>query len=150
MIHCKPKKSTYFSLTIVLLILLSGLIYLLNDFTYSRSFGLIFYLICAPLVTLVILMLLVKMMAGYKFISVGKDKVTTRLPLRGKSKTYDLKQILAWEEEKVIANKKEFRQVTIVFDDKTSFTMSNHEHVNYEEFVVYLSKKASSKKVKTN
>ncbi|MCH7414420.1 hypothetical protein MM213_13050 [Belliella sp. R4-6] len=148
MIHCKPKKSTYFSLTIVLIILLSGLIYLLNDFANSRNFGLIFYLISAPLITLVILMLLVKMMAGYKFISIGKEKITTKIPLRGFTKTYDIKQILAWEEEKVLANKKEFKQITIVFDDKTSFSMSNHEHVNYEDFVGYLTKKAISKKIK--
>ncbi|MFD2037142.1 hypothetical protein ACFSKL_20250 [Belliella marina] len=150
MIHCKPKKATYFSLSIVLLILLGGLVYLLNDFANTRNYGLIFYLISAPLVTVVSLMLLVKMMVGYKFISVGKEKITTRLPLRGITKTYDLKQILAWEEEKVIANKKEFKQTTIVFDDKASFTMSNHEHVNYEDFVVYLGKKAPSKRVKTN
>lgn len=148
MIHCRPKKNTYFSLSLVLLILISGLIYILNDFATARSFGLIFYLISASLLTVVVLMLLVKMMAGYKFISAGKEKITTRLPLRGQSKTYDLSEILAWDEEKIIANKKEFKQLTVAFSDKTSFTMSNHEHVNYEEFVQYLIKKSGKKRVK--
>lgn len=88
-------------------------------------------------------------MAGYKFISAGKEKIVTRLPLRGQSKTYDLSEILAWEEEKIIANKKEFKQLTVAFSDKTSFTMSNHEHVNYDDFVQYLVKKAGKKRVKT-
>lgn len=148
MIHCSPKKNTYFSLSLVLLILISGLIYILNDFATSRSFGLIFYLISASLITVVVLMLLVKMMAGYKFISAGKEKITTRLPLRGQIKTYELTDILAWDEEKIIANKKEFKQLTVAFSDKTSFTMSNHEHLNYEEFVQYLIKKSGKKRVK--
>jgi hypothetical protein len=148
MIHCKPKKNTYFSLSIVLLILISGLVYILNDFATKRSFGLIFYLISASLITVVLLMLLVKMMAGYKFISAGKEKITTRLPLRGQRKTYDLNEILAWDEEKISANKKEFKQLTLAFSDKTSFTISNHEHVNYEEFVQYLIKKSGKKRVK--
>lgn len=149
MIHCRPKKNTYFSLSLVLLILISSLIYILNDFASTRSFGLVFYLVSASLITVVILMLLVKMMAGYKFISAGKEKIVTRLPLRGQSKTYDLSEILAWEEEKIIANKKEFKQLTVAFSDKTSFTMSNHEHVNYDDFVQYLVKKAGKKRVKT-
>lgn len=148
MIHCKPKKNTYFSLSLVLLILISGLVYILNDFATKRSFGLIFYLISASLITVVLLMLLVKMMAGYKFISAGKEKIITRLPLRGQRKTYDLNEILAWDEEKISANKKEFKQLTLAFSDKTSFTISNHEHVNYEEFVQYLIKKSGKKRVK--
>lgn len=148
MIHCKPKKNTYFSLSLVLLILISGLVYILNDFATKRSFGLIFYLISASLITVVLLILLVKMMAGYKFISAGKEKIITRLPLRGQRKTYDLNEILAWDEEKISANKKEFKQLTLAFSDKTSFTISNHEHVNYEEFVQYLIKKSGKKRVK--
>lgn len=131
MIHCRPKKNTYFSLSLVLIILVSGLIYILNDFASTKSFGLVFYLISASIITVVILMLLVKMMAGFKFISAGKEKITTRLPLRGQNKTYDLSEILAWDEEKIIANKKEFKQLTVAFTDKTSFTISNHEHVKY-------------------
>jgi uncharacterized integral membrane protein len=149
MIHCKPKPNTYFALSLVLLILISGLIYILNEFATTRSFGLFFYLFSAPLITVVILMLLVKMMAGFKFISAGKDKIITRLPLRGQTKTYQIDEVLAWEEEKVIANKKEFKQLTVAFADKNSFSMSNHEHQNYEEFVSYLSKKAGKKKVKS-
>lgn len=87
------------------------------------------------------------MMVGYKFITAGKDKITTRLPLHGRKKTYSLNQILAWEEDKVLANKKEFRQLTIVFDDKTSFSISNHEHVNYSEFIDFVQKKIPKKKI---
>lgn len=148
MIHCRPKKNTYFSLSLVLIILVSGLIYILNDFASTKSFSLVFYLISASIITVVILMLLVKMMAGFKFISAGKEKITTRLPLRGQNKTYDLSEILAWDEEKIIANKKEFKQLTVAFTDKTSFTISNHEHVNYEEFVQYLTRKSGKKRVR--
>ena len=86
-------------------------------------------------------------MAAYKFITIGKDSIITRLPLRGKTTTYSLAEVLVWEEETVITNKREFKQLTIVFEDKTSFTISNHEHLNYEEFTKHLSKKLPKKRV---
>lgn len=149
MLVIKPKVSTYISLSLVLLILISGLVYILRDFAYIGSFGIWFYLIACTIITLVILMLLVKMLAGYRFITAGRDQIIVKLPLRGYSKTYPVSQILAWEEEVVMANKKEFRQVTIAFSDKQSISVSNHEHEAYKDLVAYLSKKAGSQKVKS-
>jgi hypothetical protein len=148
MINCKPKKSTYFSLGIVVLILFAGLIFLLRDFALNRSFGLIFYLISTSLITVVLLMLLVKMMASYKFVIAGKDQIEVRMPIKGTKKVYALGQVKVWNEEKVLANKKEFRQLTIVFEDLFSISLSNHEHVNYGELVGYLRKKIGSKVLK--
>ena len=93
-------------------------------------------------------MLLVKMLAGYRFITVGRDLIIVKLPLRGYTKTYPIAQIMAWEEEIVKANKKEFRQVTIAFTDQQSISVSNHEHEAYTDLVAYLAKKASKKQVK--
>lgn len=147
MIHCRPKTKTYIALGLVVVILISGLIYILNHFATQRSFGIAFYLIASVLLTLVILLLLVKMMAAYKFISIGREKINIRLPLRGKNTSYGLEQVMLWDEEKVISNKREFKQMTIVFEDKGSFSLSNHEHINYDEFVNYLSKKIPKKNV---
>lgn len=147
MIVCKPKKGTYLALTSILLILMGGLIYTLHHFTAYRTFGLFYYLFSTVLITLVIIMLLVKMMAGYKFISAGQESLIIKLPLRNKTLTYPLQEVLAWEEEKVTANKREFSQITIVFSNKTAFTLSNHEHTNYAEFLKYMVKKLSKKKV---
>jgi len=148
MLVIKPKVSTYISLSLVLLILISGLVFILRDFTYTGSFGVWFYLIACSIITLVILMLLVKMLAGYRFITVGRDLIIVKLPLRGYTKTYPIAQIMAWEEEIVKANKKEFRQVTIAFTDQQSISVSNHEHEAYTDLVAYLAKKASKKQVK--
>ncbi|WP_057938394.1 hypothetical protein [Algoriphagus resistens] len=149
MLVIKPKVSTYISLSLVLLILISGLVYILRDFAYKGSFGIWFYLIACTVITLVILMLLVKMLAGYRFITAGRDQIIVKLPLRGYSKIYPVSQVLAWEEEVVMANKKEFRQVTIAFSDKQSISVSNHEHEAYKDLVAYLSKKAGKQKVKS-
>ena len=148
MIYCKPKRSTYISLGIVVAILFAGLSYILHDFSTVRTYGLAFYLISASILTVVLLMLLVKMMAGYRFVSAGKGKIMVRLPLRGMKKDYAIADVLAWQEEIVHTNKKEFRQLTIVFDDKRSISLSNHEHVNYIELYKYLIKKVPKKKVK--
>lgn len=149
MVVIKPKLSTYISLSLVLLVLLTGLILILRDFAYKGSFGLWFYLIACTLITLVLLMLLVKMMAGWRFISAGKDHIVIKLPLRGSTKAYPVSEILAWEEETVIANKREFRQVTLAFQDQQSISISNHEHEAYTEFVTYLKKKAAKQQLKT-
>ncbi|MFD2203600.1 hypothetical protein [Shivajiella indica] len=147
MIYCRPKTKTYLALGLVVVVLISGLIYILNHFATQRSFGIAFYLIASVILTLAILLLLVKMMASYKFISIGKEKINIRLPLRGKSVSYGLEQVMLWDEEKVISNKREFKQLTLVFEDKDSFTLSNHEHSNYDEFTNYLWKKIPKKHV---
>ncbi|MBA4301938.1 MAG: hypothetical protein C0433_17820 [Cyclobacterium sp.] len=148
MVAIKPKISTYISLTLILLVLLIGLILLLRDFAYTGSFALWFYLVACSLITLVLLMLLVKMMAGWRFITAGKDHIIIKLPLKGMTKVYPINEILLWEEEVVVANKKEFKQVTIAFTDKNSISVSNHEHESYTELINYLKKKAIKQMIK--
>lgn len=87
-------------------------------------------------------------MAGWRFITAGKDFIVIKLPLRRVTQAYPISDILAWEEETVVANKREFRQVTIVFQDKQSISISNHEHEAYTDFVNYLKKKAQKQLVK--
>ncbi|UJP65040.1 hypothetical protein [Mongoliitalea daihaiensis] len=147
MITCKPKTNTYVALGSVLGLLIIGLIATLAHFANVGTFGLWFYLISTSLLTIVILLLMVKMMAGYKFISAGKEKITLRFPLRKATKIYNLDQVSVWEEEKVVANKKEFKQLTIVFDDQTSFSISNHEHDNYQDMIGYFQKKIARKNI---
>lgn len=148
MVSIKPKVSTYISLGIVLLVLFTGLVLLMRDFAYKGSFGIWFYLIACSIITLVILMLLVKMLAGWRFITAGKDHIIIRLPLKRITKTYPVSEILAWEEETVLANKREFKQVTVAFIDKNSISVSNHEHESYTELVNYLKKKAAKQMIK--
>ena len=148
MIHCKPKLSTYISLAMVAALLVIGLIYLLHDFTYNKSFSLLVYIISCSLLTVVLLIILVKMMAGYRFVSVGKGKIEVRVPLKALKKTYGLEQVKAWQEETILANKRDFRQLTIVFDDRNSISLSNHEHTSYMELLKYLQGKLIKKKVK--
>lgn len=148
MVVIKPKISTYISLSLILLVLSVGLILLLRDFAYKGSFALWFYLLACSLITLVMLILLVKMMAGWRFITAGKDHIIVKLPLKGMSKVYPVNEIMLWEEEVILANKKEFKQVTIAFTDKNSISVSNHEHESYSDLVNYLKKKASKQLIK--
>ena len=148
MVAIKPKISTYISLSLILLVLLVGLVLLLRDFAYEGSFALWFYLVACSLITLVLVMLLVKMMAGWRFITAGKEHIIIKLPLKGLTKVYPVDQVMLWEEEVVLANKKEFKQVTIAFTDKNSISVSNHEHESYTELVNYLKKKAAKQMIK--
>jgi hypothetical protein len=148
MLVIKPKVSTYISLSLIALVLLLGLVLILNDFANKGSFVLWFYLASASLITLVLVLLLVKMMAGYRFVLAGKDQIIVKLPLRSYQKAYPVTEILAWEEEKIVANKREFRQVTIAFADRQSISVSNHEHEAYSELISYLNKKAAKQRIK--
>lgn len=148
MLVIKPKVSTYISLSLIALMLLLGLVLILNDFANKGSFALWFYLASASLITLVLVLLLVKMMAGYRFVLAGKDQIIVKLPLRSYQKAYPVTEILAWEEEKIVANKREFRQVTIAFADRQSISVSNHEHEAYSELISYLNKKAAKQRIK--
>lgn len=87
-------------------------------------------------------------MGGYRFVLAGKDQIIVKLPLRGHQKVYAVSEILAWEEEKIIANKREFKQVTIAFADHQSISISNHEHDAYSELVSYLTKKALKQRIR--
>lgn len=145
MIICKPKSNTYIALGSVLTLLSIGLISTLFHFANVNTFPIWFYLTSTSLLTVVIVMLLVKMMAGYKYISAGKEKIILQFPLRKSVKSYDLTDVQVWEEEKVMANKREFRQLTLVFSDQTSFSISNHEHENYQDLLGYLHKKLGKK-----
>ncbi|MGY6559702.1 MAG: hypothetical protein ACXIT9_10545 [Nitritalea sp.] len=148
MIHCKPKRQTYFSLSFITLLLLVGLVFLLRDFAVSQNFPFLFYLIGATVLTVVILLLVVKILAGMKFIAAGANKIVLRWPVKNTTKTYTLQQVLAWEEEVVQANKREFRQLTLAFQDHFSIQLSNHEHEGYSDFVMYLQKKCPKARVK--
>ncbi|WP_163381836.1 hypothetical protein [Cyclobacterium sp. SYSU L10401] len=148
MVSCKPKKSTYLSLGLVVVILFSGLSFLLYDFYANRDFPFWFYLLGSSIVTVVLLLVLVKMMAGFKFLAAGKDKIEIWLPLKGQRRKYAVMDILAWQEEEVKANQRVFKQLILVFSDKYSFSISNHEHLGYDGLKKYLVKKVSKKRVK--
>jgi hypothetical protein len=88
------------------------------------------------------------MMAGYRFVSAGKEKIEVKVPLKALKKTYGLGQVKVWQEEIIMANKREFRQLTIVFDDHTSISLSNHEHTSYMDLLKFFHAKLNKKKVK--
>jgi len=148
MIHCRPKTKTYLSLGIIVLTLTAGLVYLLADFSRGPTYGFWFYLIGCTLITVVLLMLMVKMMAGFKFISAGNNELVVRIPLKSLKATYALSSILGWQEEIIKANNRQFKQLNILFDRNTSFSVSNHEHERYDELVNYLQRKIPKKKIK--
>ncbi|MEX0882368.1 MAG: hypothetical protein WDZ72_02735 [Cyclobacteriaceae bacterium] len=148
MIICKPKKSTYISLGLVVVILIAGLSYFLYDFYHHQTFGLFFYLIACSFITVVLLLILVKMMAGFKYLFAGKEKIEVWVPLKGLRKKYTLHELLAWQEEEIKANKKVFKQLILVFSDKYSISLSNQEHLGYDDLRKYLMKKSAKKKIK--
>ncbi|MCC5936732.1 MAG: hypothetical protein JJU34_05580 [Lunatimonas sp.] len=149
MIHCRPKTKTYVSLGTIVLILTVGLIYLLVDFSRGPTYSFWFYLIGCTLITVVLLMLMVKMMAGFKFISAGNNELVVRIPMKSLKATYSISSILGWQEEIIKANNRQFKQLSILFDRNTSFSISNHEHERYEELVKYLQRKIPKKKIKS-
>lgn len=148
MVVIKPKIPTYISLSFIVLVLVVGLILLMADFANKGTFPTWFYPVACALITVVLVLLLAKMIAGWRIILAGQDHIVIKLPLRRITKVYPVDQILLWEEERTNVNKREFKQVTIAFTDKNSVSISNHEHESYEGLISYLKKKAQKQMIK--
>lgn len=149
MIICKPKLGTYLALGLIVTILIGGLVYALHHFANYRTLPTWLYLSATVILTLTLILLLVKMLSGYKFLKVHQNKIIINLPLRNQTIIHPINSILVWDEEIVQSNKRLFKQLTMVFEDKTSFSLSNHEHNGYDELSDFFKKKLGKKQAKS-
>jgi hypothetical protein len=146
MTSCSPKKSTYLSLGFIVLLLTTGLIFLLFHFSIYRTFAIWFYLFGTSILTVALVLLLIKMIAGYRFCQFGNNTISIRFPLRGTEIILPIQDIILWEEDSITTNNRTFRQTTLVLPDKSSVRFSNHEHTNYTELLKYLHLKIPNKR----
>ena len=147
MIISKPKFGTILSLSVFIVVSLViasyGLKLLLNGqsvwWAYTLAF--LFYPIALGLI--------IKIIWGYKIISLGSQEIEVKFPFRMKKKKYHLKQLLSWEESMVKTGSVPFKELNLRFDDGNNIKLSYHENSNYDEIFNYLNRNAAKGRKKT-
>ncbi|UII32902.1 hypothetical protein LVD17_03540 [Fulvivirga ulvae] len=144
MIVAKPKVGTLFSLGLFIAISLSVAIYTAFLMLASNSIAWYQYAIVIILFPLS-LGLAVKVVFGYKIISIGKEKLDITFPTRFKRESYKIKDIDYWKETQVKTATGTYKEVEIQFDDKKQLSLSFQEHTDYPKVIQYLKKKCAKK-----
>ena len=146
MIVAKPKISTLFSLGTFVLLCLAISSYAIGHMLSGKSI-LWYHYTLAIIFFPIGLGLLLRMLLGYRVISVGKEKFEVRFPSRFSNRTYKLKDISQWKETAVKTVSGTFKEVEIRFNDDKKITVSIQEHTDYKPLLKYLQKKCAKLKV---
>ncbi|WP_226391055.1 hypothetical protein [Penaeicola halotolerans] len=149
MIICKPKANVIFLLTFLAILFSIGVMWLLRHFYTVQTWPIYVYIGLATLLTLAAVFVLIKLMSNIRFLTLGKGKISIRVPLKGVKRQFPITDIAAWKEEIIKANSKEFKHLTVQLPGPILYNMSNHESTNYEQAVSYLRDKVAKKQVKS-
>jgi hypothetical protein len=88
-----------------------------------------------------------KIFIRYKVIRAGNNSVEIRYPVIGKTEKYELQAIVAWRENIIKTGKKSvYKQLEVLFDNKTRLSIGQKEHTEYARLVQYLQQKIPKKK----
>jgi len=98
-------------------------------------------IICTPLA----LGLIMRQVIGYKTISLGKQKLIISYKFRGKTISYNLKELSAWRENVVKTPSGTFKELNLLFRDDKRIDFSMQEYSHYDKVISYLRKNNSKK-----
>jgi len=88
-----------------------------------------------------------KIFIRYKVIRAGNNSVEISYPVMRKTEKYPLQTIVAWRENIIKTGKKSvYKQLEILFDNKTRLSIGQKEHTEYTRLVQYLQQKIPKKK----
>jgi hypothetical protein len=88
-----------------------------------------------------------KIFIRYKVIRAGNNHIEIFYPVLRKSEKHTLQSVLAWRENIVKTGKNSvYKQLEILFADKTRISIGHKEHTEYPKLVQYLQHKIPGKK----
>ncbi|HCW06620.1 MAG TPA: hypothetical protein DGG95_04555 [Cytophagales bacterium] len=89
-----------------------------------------------------------KIFIQYRILRLGNNEVRIDFPVLRKQRKYPLNEIQAWKENKVKTGKKsEFKEILVLFADKSKITIGFSEHTEYPKVIQYLTQKVPKKRV---
>ena len=145
MIVSKPKSKALFAIGVFIVICfgLGGYNFMLitNGSTW------IFNYIMATVFLVLAHVFMMRQMFNYKIISIGNDKIQVWYPLRFRTTRVPIKDLVHWEETIIQTKTGIFKQLEIVFPNKT-IKLSLQENSFYKEAVNYFKNKQSNKRKK--
>ena len=146
MIIVKPKGSTLTSLTLFIILIGALVIATFTSINRSDSIYWYHYLFLVILIPLGV-GVLIKVIFSYKIISIGKEKISWRIPALFKNESYTLKDLKNWQEITIKTTTGVFQQLEIKFDNDHQLTLSRQEHTNYDDVLMYLKQKAPKRRL---
>lgn len=94
------------------------------------------------------LIVLIKVLLGYKVTTIGKGHIEVTYPVRFKKENHMIKDITQWKEETIKTASGVYNQLEVNFNDNKKLTLSKQEHNAYDRILSYLSKKVAKKRIK--
>lgn len=136
MIICKPKSAVQ-TVLFALLAVAYGITFLLIG--YVAGGGQSVWLYAGVVLSMIFSILFtVKVLTGYKTLSIEKDKIAVKYLFRTYS--FQTKQLSSWEEIEIKTyNNQVFKQIDLIFgQQKVSF--NSQEHTDYDKLIQFLKK----------
>ncbi|MFQ3215058.1 MAG: hypothetical protein ACJAT1_001035 [Marivirga sp.] len=149
MIKSTPKYQTVFALSVFLILLFGSFFLLLHSLLNDASYFII-KLILTPLILVIGLLILNKLISGVKIIEAGNNQLNIFHPISRKRILLPLDQIRGWQEEVVKTKNGDFREIKILYSNKSVVKLSNKENTDYDKLLQYLTQKVKRKQVKGN
>ncbi len=145
MIVSKPKGNTVFALCMFLIICYSLLGYTIFQYvSHEEKFWYQYAILI--IITPIAISVSIKVARTFKIVNLGKGQMTVRYPLLFRTRKYNMKQLVHWEETIIKTQGTVFKQLTLVFE-KEKVGLANQENTEYHKVFEYLRKKQVSKKL---
>jgi hypothetical protein len=146
LIVSRPQTNTLISFALFLIITI--VVTVMNLIVITRGLLTAWYNYAVVIVLVPIgLFVLYRIFIRYKILRLGDNKIQIEYPVLRQLKKYSLDQIVAWRENKVKTSKtSEYKELQILFTDKSKLTIGHKEHTEYHRMIQYLIQKAPKKR----
>ncbi len=146
MVVSKPKLNTLFSISMFVVLAMTGGIWgLLKVVNPPYEW---YHRIMAILLLPISFAMVVKTVLNWKTFEIGKEKLVVKTLLFSKKRKYSLNEMDHWEETEVKTLNGLFKELTMVLEKKKKVKLNNQEYSEYKRVFNYLSKKYPKKRKK--
>ncbi len=145
MLISKPDIKTLSALAAFLFLDFSLLFYLLFTQIGSERTSISIYPIIL-LLLIVGLVVLIKVVRGYKILTIDKQKIKVKYALSYKNFECKLNELDSWEEIIIQTKKTPFKELKLQFRQGNIVKITNQENTNYNKVYQYMERNASKKK----
>lgn len=145
MLVSKPNSKTLSSL-VTFLLLNFGLLFYLIYINIEAEIIPFYQKLLIIILALVGLSIFVKIIVAYKIVTIDKQKIQVKHPLRlGQFKT-NLKALIFWQETVIKTNKTLFKEIKMHFELNKTIKITLQENTNYDKVLSFLMRNAPKKR----
>ncbi len=145
MVVSKPQTNTLVSFAFFLLI--TYIVLTMNIIVVLQGASAWYNYLIMALLLPIGLFVTIKIFVRYKVIRAGNNHIEIYYPVLRKSTKHPIQSVLAWRENIIKTGKNSvYKQLEILFENKTRISLGHKEHTEYPKLVQYLQHKVPRKK----